>query len=108
MTNTKTATLQNPALFSAYASMSPNQQRLYDSMRLPAFAVLNAGNDHNGNPRRIWVVSNQLGEPIRAFDEGYAGEQCVPVHLRWSFDYAERQDCGVRQYQMLCKLGDLT
>ena len=106
MTNTKTATFENPVLSSTYDSMSPNQKRLYDYMCLPAFTKLNAGNDNSGNPRRVWVVSNDRGEPIRAFDEGYAGEHCVPSHLRWSFDYAQHQKCTVRQYQMLCKLGD--
>jgi len=40
----------------------------------------NAGNDTNGNPRRLFVVVNTAGAVIGAYDEGYAGESAVTKH----------------------------
>jgi hypothetical protein len=38
------------------------------------FAIrLNAGNDSNGNPRRIYVVFDSTGKIVDAIDEGYSG-----------------------------------
>ncbi len=34
---------------------------------------LNAGNDRNGNPRRVFVVIDELGYVVDAIDEGYNG-----------------------------------
>jgi len=35
---------------------------------------LNAGNDKNGNPRRVFIVLDAgRGEIIKAIDEGYSG-----------------------------------
>ena len=38
---------------------------------------LNAGNDRNGNPRRVFVVFNKLGEIYGTVDEGYSGLHAV-------------------------------
>lgn len=37
----------------------------------------NAGNDANGNPRRVFVVVNTSGIVLSAHDEGYRGESAV-------------------------------
>ena len=34
---------------------------------------LNAGNDRNGNPRRVYVLLSDTGSIVRAVDEGYEG-----------------------------------
>ncbi len=34
---------------------------------------LNAGNDRNGNPRRVYVLLSDTGSIVRAVDEGYDG-----------------------------------
>jgi hypothetical protein len=34
---------------------------------------LNAGNDRNGNPRRVFVVLDESGNIIEAIDEEYRG-----------------------------------
>ena len=39
---------------------------------------LNAGNDRNGNPRRVYVGLTASGAVTGAWDEGYAGFRCVP------------------------------
>lgn len=38
---------------------------------------LNAGNDTNGNPRRIYVVFDTRGNMVDAVDEGYSGIQAL-------------------------------
>jgi hypothetical protein len=40
----------------------------------------NAGNDRNGNPRRVFVVVNTSGVVLSAHDEGYQGEKAVTQH----------------------------
>lgn len=86
-------------------TLTTNQQALYEQLHIShTFAKLNAGNDRNGNPRRIWVISNEEGKPLYAYDEGYLGRDCVPGSVRRAFDYAVCFDCTVRQYQMLLKL----
>ncbi len=42
---------------------------------------LNAGNDRNGNPRRIFVHLVD-GMTKAAFDEGYRGSHAIPENLR--------------------------
>lgn len=37
----------------------------------------NAGNDANGNPRRVFVVVNTAGKVVEAINEGYRGERSV-------------------------------
>jgi hypothetical protein len=41
----------------------------------------NAGNNTNGNPRRVFVVVNTQGEVVGAYDEGYRGEASVTQHF---------------------------
>jgi len=42
---------------------------------------LNAGNDRNGNPRRVFVEIAK-GEIIDSWDEGYAGSRAIPTRKR--------------------------
>jgi len=35
---------------------------------------LNAGNDRNGNPRRVFVVVGEHGGILEVIDEGYSGD----------------------------------
>ena len=97
--------LNNTELFFAYASMTKKQQELYDNLNVEhRFTRFCADNDRNGNPRRIWVVSSDKGEPLFAWDEGYLGRNCVPGSLRKSFDDSVRVDCNLSTYRMLVKL----
>ena len=98
--------VNNPDLLCAYGSMTERQQKRYDNLKVEnRFTRFCADNDHNGNPRRIWVVSNDKGEALFAWDEGYHGRNCVPGSLRRSFDdHSVRVDCNVATYQMLKKL----
>jgi len=41
----------------------------------------NAGNDSNGNPRRVFVVVNTNGNVEGAFNEGYIGSSAVTKHF---------------------------
>ena len=48
------------------------------SERRAALAIrLNAGNDGNGNPRRVFVVFNGNGTILEAIDEGYDGTSAL-------------------------------
>jgi len=42
---------------------------------------LNAKNDYNGNPRRVFVAL-RAGRVVNAWDEGYAGTSAIPEPLR--------------------------
>lgn len=42
---------------------------------------LNARNDTNGNPRRVFVVL-EAGRAVAAFDEGYSGTHAIPEAVR--------------------------
>jgi myo-inositol-hexaphosphate 3-phosphohydrolase len=44
------------------------------------YIKLNAGNDRNGNPRRVFIVFDEHGCIMKAIDEGYGGD-CVKVAL---------------------------
>jgi hypothetical protein len=50
---------------------------------------LNAGNDRNGNPRRVFVVMGEGGSVLDAIDEGYSGisafhEKYPDINEGWS------------------------
>lgn len=51
-------------------------------MKTSSIIKLNAGNDSNGNPRRVWVGIAPCGSVSGAWDEGYAGRQALPKRLR--------------------------
>jgi len=100
-----TTTALTVDLMASYAAMTDNQRDLYDRLNLShRFTKLNCGNDRNGNPRRVWVISADDGQAIFAYDEGYYGRDCVPGLVRRSFDYAPCDSCTFAQYQMLLKL----
>ena len=52
---------------------------------MPKFNVIhfNAGNDTNGNPRRVFVVFNDSAV-VATYDEGYAGYNAITnkAHLK--------------------------
>ena len=43
---------------------------------------LAAPNDSNGNPQRCFVLFNENGICVAAYDEGYLGRNCLPDPLR--------------------------
>ena len=53
---------------------------------MDAMIKLDAGHDHNGNPRRAYLLLNvnDYGDtyPVAAWDEGYTGHDAVPEELR--------------------------
>ena len=44
---------------------------------------LRAPNDTNGNPRRSWILLNEIGIAVDCFDEGYSGTNAVPPELNY-------------------------
>lgn len=62
----------------------------------------NAGNNVNGNPRRVFVVVNTQGAVIGAYDEGYRGEASVTKHFP-GIAIVGRFNISVAQYNELLK-----
>lgn len=58
-------------------------------------------NDNNGNPRRLFVLSNEEGEFIAAWDEGYKGSDAVPGPFRKQAYLAQRHDIKATEYNRL-------
>jgi len=54
-----------------------------DHSTIMAWQHLNARNDRNGNPRRVFVVYAQDGSILDAIDEGYTGTP------RWLRDFPQ-------------------
>ena len=65
-----------------------------------AWQHLNAGNDNNGNPRRVFVVYSHAGNIIDAIDEGYSGTP------RWLRDLPQLPGFIIKpgEYRELLKL----
>ncbi len=64
----------------------------------------NAGNDTNGNPRRVFVVFNPRGTIVETLDEGYVGNHEVRAK------YPKHKDGGTfettpKEYRNLVKIG---
>lgn len=65
---------------------------------------LDAGNDTNGNPRRIFVVIDEKANVVDVIDEGYEGTQELkrrhgPLTARQTVDF----ETTPRQYRELLK-----
>jgi hypothetical protein len=55
-----------------------------------------ANNDVNGNPRRVYVVTDHEGAFVEALDEGYEGE--AAVYNRWPyFQHRAAERLGVER-----------
>jgi hypothetical protein len=54
----------------------------YKGWSIATIIRLNAGNDTNGNPRRVYVAFDVDCNIAGAWDEGYSGHNAVPVELR--------------------------
>jgi len=70
---------------------------------------LNAGNDRNGNPRRVFVALED-GEIVGTWDDGYRGRGALPESLRgrwggFSLVRGCRFDTSPSEYRRLVKLG---
>lgn len=64
------------------------------------YIKLNAGNDRNGNPRRVFVIFGEDGTIIKAIDEGYRGDQVerdigaeIPFGGTFITTVSEYKDC---------------
>ena len=66
-----------------------------------AMLHLVAPNDSDGNPRRLFVMSNDEGKFIAAWDEGYKGSDAVPGIWRKDAYLSQRLDVPVAQYNKL-------
>ncbi len=65
---------------------------------------MNAGNDTNGNPRRVFVVFNPRGTIVETIDEGYEGDHVVRTK------YPKHKDGGTfattpKEYRNLKAIG---
>lgn len=61
----------------------------------------NAGNDTNGNPRRVFVVYSSGGTVLDTIDEGYAG---APQWVRQLHQLPDVR-CSVSEYRDWLKMG---
>ena len=57
-----------------------------------------ANNDLNGNPRRLYALTDEEGLILASWDEGYRGFQAVPGPWRDAAYNAERQFISVPRY----------
>lgn len=67
-----------------------------------------AKNDINGNPRRVFVLIDEDGEQLAAWDESYKGCDAVPGDFRdmaWSSKMNNRKDITVKEYMAALKKG---
>lgn len=63
-----------------------------------------AKNDHNGNPQRVFVMSDEeTGEFIACWDEGYKGSDAVPRPWRKDAYLSQRFDVSVAKYKALLR-----
>jgi hypothetical protein len=62
-----------------------------------------AKNDYNGNPQRLYVMSDDEGKFIAAWDEGYEGYNAVPESLRNEAHLAQRFNVSVTKYKKLLR-----
>ena len=62
-----------------------------------------ASNDLNGNPQRCYVLVDEDGEAMAAWDEAYMGSDAVPGVWRREAYSAERSSITVREYKRLLK-----
>jgi hypothetical protein len=64
------------------------------------YIKLNAGNDRNGNPRRVFVIFGEDGQIMKAIDEEYRGDKVkedigaeIPFGGTFITTVAEYKDC---------------
>jgi hypothetical protein len=62
-----------------------------------------ASNDLNGNPQRCYVLVDEDGEAMAAWDEGYMGSNAVPGVWRREAYSALRSEITVKEYKRLLK-----
>ena len=62
-----------------------------------------ANNDYYGNPQRLYVMSDDEGKFIAAWDEGYEGYNAVPEPLRDEAHMAQRFNVSVTKYKTLLR-----
>jgi len=63
-----------------------------------------AENDRNGNPQRVYVLTDsESGDYIAAWDEGYSGHHAVPGWWREDAYNAERIKVSVREYKRILR-----
>ena len=62
-----------------------------------------AKNDYYGNPQRLYVMSDEDGKFIAAWNEGYHGYNAVPEPLRNEAYSSQRFDISVAKYNTLLR-----
>lgn len=72
-------------------------------MKTSSIIKLNASNDSNGNPRRVFVGIAPCGAISGAWDEGYAGGNAVPMRLRKMASNACTFDTTPSEYRELVR-----
>ena len=73
--------------------------------KLPMTDILHfcAPNDTYGNPRRLYVLSDEDGSFIAAWDEGYKGHHAVPGPFRDKAYLSQRYDVSATKYNKLMR-----
>jgi hypothetical protein len=70
---------------------------------LKGFIHYCAQNDYNGNPQRLYVLSDETGKNIACWDEGYMGSDAVPGIWRKDAYQAQRFNISVTKYKQLLR-----
>lgn len=68
---------------------------------------VNAGNDNNGNPRRGWIHTNELGIAVGFYNEGYdnGGKEFYEGLYRTEPTLNFTLEIPFKQYRELKKMG---
>jgi hypothetical protein len=67
--------------------------------------LFKAANDRNGNPCRVFVAFNHLGQIVGAWDEGYRGRHAIPLELRKAAAVCDSVVVSHSVYKSLLKQG---
>ena len=60
-----------------------------------------AENDRNGNPQRLYLLTDDSGAILASWDEGYLGHHAVPGPWREQAYYALRTNISVDSYHWI-------
>ena len=74
---------------------------------MPELIRFNAGNDANGNPRRLFAEI-AAGQVSRVWDEGYGGFHAVPPELRTAAANCATVPITPKGYRELLKIRSFT
>lgn len=100
--------LNRPQLTASLVSMTENQLRLYHSLKMShRLNICAAESDPQGNKREIFVIADELGNALFAYENENNGFDALPGAIRQDFRRVEKRGLtliSVREFLMLRKL----